>query len=96
MHNYGEMESLLSVKLKSNNVCLVLGISDFISHGNQAVSKFKLVVSQVQKNERDIESKLQSIAMANLLKYQVPDNSKDLPSKIIYLYINFNVKLNFY
>ncbi|KAL6114194.1 dnah10 [Pungitius sinensis] len=57
-----------------------LGISDFISHGIQAVSKFKLVVSQVQKNERDIESKLQSIAMANLLKYQVPDKSKDLPS----------------
>ncbi|XP_037633762.1 dynein heavy chain 10, axonemal [Sebastes umbrosus] len=57
-----------------------LGITDFIDRGVQAVSKFESVVSQVQKNERDIESKLQSMVTANLLKCPVPDRSNDLPS----------------
>lgn len=56
-----------------------LGISDFITRGNQAVSKFESVVSQILKNESDIDSKLQSIAMANLLKCQALDKSMDLP-----------------
>ncbi|XP_054466216.1 dynein axonemal heavy chain 10 [Anoplopoma fimbria] len=57
-----------------------LGISDFIDRGTRAISKFELVVNQVQKNERDIDSKLQSMVTANLLKFQVPDKSNDLPS----------------
>ncbi|XP_062273833.1 dynein axonemal heavy chain 10 [Scomber scombrus] len=56
-----------------------LGITDFITRGNQAVSKFESVVSQILKNESDIDSKLQSIGMANLLKFQALDKSKDLP-----------------
>ncbi|XP_029296329.1 dynein heavy chain 10, axonemal [Cottoperca gobio] len=56
-----------------------LGITDFINRGVEAVSKFKIVVGQIQKNEKDIESKLQSIVMANLLKFPVPDQSNDLP-----------------
>ncbi|XP_031164939.2 dynein heavy chain 10, axonemal [Sander lucioperca] len=56
-----------------------LGIADFINRGIKAVSKLELVVNQIQKNERDIESKLQSMVMANLLKFPVPDKSNDLP-----------------
>lgn len=75
------MKLILSVKLKSDHVCLVLGISDFINRSIQAVSKFESVVSQIQKNERDIDSKLQSMVMANLLKFPVPDKSNDLPGR---------------
>lgn len=60
---------------------LVLGIQDFINRGMQAVSKFESVVNKIQNNERDIESKLQSIEMANLLKFPVPDKSNDLPGR---------------
>lgn len=60
---------------------LVLGISDFINRGIHTVSKFETVVSQIQKNEQDIDSKLQSMVMANLLKFPVPDKSNDLPGK---------------
>ncbi|XP_044053526.1 dynein axonemal heavy chain 10 isoform X1 [Siniperca chuatsi] len=56
-----------------------LGIAEFINRGIQAVSKFESVVNQIQKNERDIDSKLQSMVMANLLKFPVPDKSNDLP-----------------
>ncbi|TKS80370.1 Dynein heavy chain 10, axonemal [Collichthys lucidus] len=57
-----------------------LSIQDFINRGTQAVSKFESVVNKIQNNERDIESKLQSIEMANLLKFPVPDKSNDLPA----------------
>ncbi len=60
-------------------MCLVLGISDFINRSIQAVSKFESIVNQIQKNERDIDSKLQSMATANLLKFPVPDKTNDLP-----------------
>ncbi|XP_056232067.1 dynein axonemal heavy chain 10 [Seriola aureovittata] len=56
-----------------------LGIPDFINRGTQTVSKFESVVNQIQKNESDIDLKLQSIAMANLLKFPVPEKKKDLP-----------------
>ncbi|KAM4590913.1 dynein axonemal heavy chain 10 isoform 1-T1 [Odontesthes bonariensis] len=56
-----------------------LGISDFISRGIQAVSKFESVVNQIHNNESDIESKLQSMMMANLIKFQVADKSSGLP-----------------
>ncbi|KAM4616801.1 dynein axonemal heavy chain 10 [Polymixia lowei] len=56
-----------------------LGISDFITRGTKAASKFELLVDQIQKNERDIDTKLQSIEMANLFKFPAPDKSNDLP-----------------
>ncbi|XP_071339029.1 dynein axonemal heavy chain 10 [Trachinotus anak] len=56
-----------------------LGIPDYINRGTQAVSKFESVVNQIEKNEKDIDSKLQSMAVANLLKFPVPDKSSDLP-----------------
>uniref|UniRef100_A0A665V7Z7 Dynein heavy chain tail domain-containing protein n=1 Tax=Echeneis naucrates TaxID=173247 RepID=A0A665V7Z7_ECHNA len=56
-----------------------LGIPEFIRRATQAVSKFESVVNQIQKNETDIESKLQSIATANLLKFPVPVKTNELP-----------------
>ena len=63
------------------NMCLVLGIGDFIDRGIKAVSKFESVVSQIQKNEREIDSKLQSMVTANFMKFPVADKSKDLPGR---------------
>lgn len=60
-------------------IICILGILDFIKRGAQAVSRFESVVNQIQKNENDMESKLQSIAMANLLKFPIPDKTNDLP-----------------
>lgn len=72
----------LIFKLEWDNMCYLLsGIPDFVKQGAHAVSKFELVVSQIQKNENDIDSKLQSIAMANLLKFPIPDKTNDFPSK---------------
>ncbi|XP_024136867.1 dynein heavy chain 10, axonemal isoform X4 [Oryzias melastigma] len=55
------------------------GIADFISRGLKAVANFEAVLNQILKNERDIESKLQSIQTANLLKFPVTDKSNELP-----------------
>uniref|UniRef100_A0A673CHG9 Dynein axonemal heavy chain 10 n=1 Tax=Sphaeramia orbicularis TaxID=375764 RepID=A0A673CHG9_9TELE len=56
-----------------------LGIADFNNRGLQAVSKFEAVVNQILKNEKDIDSKLQTIVTANLLKFSVPDKVNDPP-----------------
>ncbi|KAM9858629.1 dynein axonemal heavy chain 10 [Aulostomus maculatus] len=56
-----------------------LGITDFISRGTQAVSKLESVVNQILKNEKDMDSKLQSMVMSNLLKYPSLDKSDGLP-----------------
>ncbi|XP_035641685.1 dynein axonemal heavy chain 10 [Oncorhynchus keta] len=56
-----------------------LGISEFINRGTQAASKFESLVNQIQKNERDVDAKLQSIETANLFKFPAPDKSDDLP-----------------
>ncbi|KAM6964967.1 dynein axonemal heavy chain 10 [Aplochiton taeniatus] len=56
-----------------------LGISEFINRGTQATSKFESLVNQIQKNERDIDAKLQSMETANLFKFPPPDPSNDLP-----------------
>lgn len=61
---------------------LVSGVSDFIDRSLNTLSKFESVVNQIQKNEQDIDSKLQSMATANLLKFPVPDDSNDLPGRI--------------
>lgn len=81
-------------------MCLVLGIPDFISRGVQAVSKFESLVNQIHNNENDIDSKLQSMATANLLKFVVSDKSNDLPgrlmTKIIFIVPDKNIKLQTY
>ncbi|KAK5620023.1 Dynein heavy chain 10, axonemal [Crenichthys baileyi] len=56
-----------------------LGIPDFISRGLQTISKFESLVRQIFNNERDMESKLHLIMMANLIKCPVPDASSDVP-----------------
>ncbi|XP_048858906.1 dynein axonemal heavy chain 10 [Brienomyrus brachyistius] len=56
-----------------------LGISEFISRGALAISKFESLVNQIKKNERDIEVKLQSIESANLFKFPTPDRAQGLP-----------------
>ena len=61
---------------------LVSGVSDFIDRSLNTLSKFESVVNQIQKNEQDIDSKLQSMATANLLKFPIPDESNDLPGRI--------------
>ncbi|XP_035496799.2 dynein axonemal heavy chain 10-like [Scophthalmus maximus] len=55
------------------------GIPEFIKQCIQAVSKLESVVSQIQMNERDLDSKLQSMVMANLMKCPVPEKSNKLP-----------------
>ncbi|XP_077377243.1 dynein axonemal heavy chain 10-like [Festucalex cinctus] len=57
-----------------------LAIADFINEANQEISKFESVVSQIEKNELDIEAKLQSIMMADLLQCPAPDKTDLLPS----------------
>ncbi|XP_057687718.1 dynein axonemal heavy chain 10-like isoform X2 [Corythoichthys intestinalis] len=57
-----------------------LAIADFISEANQELSKFESIVSQIENNELDIEAKLQSIMLANLLKCPAPEKTDLLPS----------------
>ncbi|XP_076006843.1 dynein axonemal heavy chain 10 [Genypterus blacodes] len=56
-----------------------LGISQFISQATEALSKFESIVNQILNNENDIDSKLQSLVMANLFKFPTPDKLNDLP-----------------
>lgn len=73
----------IQIEFKYVNMCLVLGISDFIGQSLQTVSKFESVVKHIQKYERDIDSILHSIATAKLLKLpQQPDRADDLPGTL--------------
>ncbi|XP_015260407.1 PREDICTED: dynein heavy chain 10, axonemal [Cyprinodon variegatus] len=56
-----------------------LGIPNFISRGLQKVSELESLVKKIINNERQLESKLHFITMANLLKYPAPDTSSALP-----------------
>ncbi|CAL8343019.1 unnamed protein product [Lota lota] len=56
-----------------------LGISDFITRGIQATAKFESLVVPIQRNEREIEAKLQAMEMANLFKFPSPDKYSQLP-----------------
>uniref|UniRef100_A0A3B5A058 Dynein heavy chain tail domain-containing protein n=1 Tax=Stegastes partitus TaxID=144197 RepID=A0A3B5A058_9TELE len=56
-----------------------IGIPEFITRSIQAVSMFQSLVNQIHNNEKEIDSKLQSLMMANLLKFPMPDKSSDLP-----------------
>uniref|UniRef100_A0AAV2KWR9 AAA+ ATPase domain-containing protein n=1 Tax=Knipowitschia caucasica TaxID=637954 RepID=A0AAV2KWR9_KNICA len=55
-----------------------LGIQDFINRGAQAVSKFESLVTQIKKNEKDIEGKLQYLETANLIKLTGNSQSQEL------------------
>ncbi|KAM4707116.1 dynein axonemal heavy chain 10 [Discoglossus pictus] len=56
-----------------------LGIGDYITRCSQAVSKFESLVNQIQKNARDIDSKLAVIESANLFKFMPKKQGYDLP-----------------
>nr|XP_057927446.1 dynein axonemal heavy chain 10-like isoform X3 [Doryrhamphus excisus] len=57
-----------------------LAIGDFINNTNPELSKFESTVNQIQNNEIDIEAKLQSILMADLLKCPASAKTDLLPS----------------
>ncbi|KAG5844641.1 hypothetical protein ANANG_G00164650 [Anguilla anguilla] len=56
-----------------------LGIWEYIGRCNQATAKFESLVYQIQKNERDIDVKIQAIETANLFKLPALDRGDDLP-----------------
>ncbi|XP_061623123.1 dynein axonemal heavy chain 10-like [Phyllopteryx taeniolatus] len=82
--------TMLSQNIKSVEALLLTGckrlnwnslaITDFINEANQELSKFDSIVRQIEHIEIDIEAKLQSIMMADLLKCPAPDNADLLPS----------------
>ncbi|PIK48528.1 putative dynein heavy chain 10, axonemal isoform X3 [Apostichopus japonicus] len=58
-----------------------LGISDYVSKCEQAISKFESLLNQIQKNAKDIDARLKSIEGANLFKGPPPLlNGEILPS----------------
>lgn len=68
------------IEFRRINVCLILGISEFIAQSIQTVSKFESVVKHIQKYEQDIDSILHSFVTAKLLKFpDKPDKLDDLP-----------------
>lgn len=72
-----------------------LGISEFINRSTQAACKFESLVNQIQKNERDIDTKLRSIEMANLFKFPAPDKSNELPGTIR-MNLNKNIRIYYF
>ncbi|XP_074640231.1 dynein axonemal heavy chain 10-like [Tubulanus polymorphus] len=56
-----------------------LGISDFIAKCDSAIGKFESLVNQIQKNAKDILSRLQIIENSNLFKPPPPKLGEDLP-----------------
>lgn len=62
-------------------MCYVLGIPGFISKGIQSVTEFESMVNLIHNIESFIETKLQSMLMANLMKFPVPDGVNELPGK---------------
>ncbi|XP_077456872.1 dynein axonemal heavy chain 10-like [Stigmatopora argus] len=77
--NIERVETLFSSGCKRLN-WNSLAIADFINETNQELSKFESIVNQIENNELDIEARLQSILMANLLKCPAPDKTDLLPS----------------
>ncbi|KAM9822995.1 dynein axonemal heavy chain 10-like [Syngnathus typhle] len=78
-HNIRKVETVLFPGCKRLN-WNSLAIADFINNGNPEFSKFESVVNQILNNELDIETKLKSIMMAELLKCPAPDKTELLPS----------------
>ncbi|KAM8866758.1 dynein axonemal heavy chain 10 isoform 2-T2 [Synchiropus picturatus] len=56
-----------------------LSVTEYIEQSHQVVSKLESLVSQVLQCELDVESRLASIATANLLKYPSPTQPTSLP-----------------
>ncbi|XP_053509735.1 dynein axonemal heavy chain 10 isoform X2 [Ictalurus furcatus] len=56
-----------------------LALPDFIAKANQAIVQFGTLLNQIQKNERDIDAKLQAIESANLFKFPVAERAGELP-----------------
>uniref|UniRef100_H2ZL68 Dynein heavy chain tail domain-containing protein n=1 Tax=Ciona savignyi TaxID=51511 RepID=H2ZL68_CIOSA len=57
-----------------------LGIQDYITRCDVAIGKFESLVNQIQKNSKDIDSRIQMIRNAELFKRIPPKPSGDLPS----------------
>ena len=59
-----------------------LGINDFIAKCDAAISKFESMVNQIQKNSKDIMSRLKLVEQADLFKSPppAPNRPEDLPS----------------
>lgn len=55
------------------------GLSNFITNANHSITQFESLLNQIQKNERDIEAKLQAIESANLFKFPVPERAGQVP-----------------
>ncbi|KAM6931388.1 dynein axonemal heavy chain 10 [Xenentodon cancila] len=55
------------------------GIMDFINRAAHAVSEFESMVNQIHNIETVCDSKFQSMVMANLLKFPIPDKTNKLP-----------------
>ncbi|XP_078713472.1 dynein axonemal heavy chain 10 [Lampetra fluviatilis] len=56
-----------------------LGIADYISRCEVALSKLESLVAQVQKNARDVTSKLALIESADLFRFPVAKSDDDVP-----------------
>uniref|UniRef100_H2ZL67 Dynein heavy chain tail domain-containing protein n=1 Tax=Ciona savignyi TaxID=51511 RepID=H2ZL67_CIOSA len=57
-----------------------LGFMDYITRCDVAIGKFESLVNQIQKNSKDIDSRIQMIRNAELFKRIPPKPSGDLPS----------------
>ncbi|KAI5616269.1 dynein heavy chain 10, axonemal [Silurus asotus] len=73
-----ELRSVMSPGCKRLTL-VSLGLSDFIAKANQAITQFQATLNQIQKNERDIDAKLQAMESANLFKFPVPERAGELP-----------------
>nr|XP_026696380.1 dynein heavy chain 10, axonemal isoform X1 [Ciona intestinalis]XP_026696381.1 dynein heavy chain 10, axonemal isoform X2 [Ciona intestinalis] len=57
-----------------------LGIQDYITRCGVAIGKFESLVNQIQKNAKDIDSRIQMIRNVDLFKKIPPKQSGDLPN----------------
>ena len=70
-----------------------LGIGDFITKCEHAISKFESLINQVQKNARDITNRLQVIERSIVFQYPPLKPGNVYPEAKVFL-INFlNVKI---
>lgn len=60
-------------------------LPDFIAKANQAIVQFGTLLNQIQKNERDIDAKLQAIESANLFKFPVAERAGELPGNELHI-----------
>uniref|UniRef100_A0A672JPG1 Dynein heavy chain tail domain-containing protein n=1 Tax=Salarias fasciatus TaxID=181472 RepID=A0A672JPG1_SALFA len=70
---------MLAPQIEAVQKELNYGIPDFLSQAFEAVSKFETLFSHIHRNEKEIDSKLQAMVAASLLKIPSPDKSNNLP-----------------